>query len=138
MNFSSDSGLRNAYVNFWGDIRIGLLLEDFDRIAGAVAYKHVLGQAEDVIQQLTEATSAGPSEMAQGDVLQSSPKKITIVTAGVDSIQLFSKFSRFDDITIRGRVVNTGKSSMDVFLEVRFKYFRVFHLHSILMLYWLP
>jgi acyl-coenzyme A thioesterase 9 len=119
MPFSTDTLLRNSYVTFWGDIRIGLLLEDVDRMAGAVAYKHVLGRAEDVIQQLADATSAGPNELAHGDVLQSSPKKVTIVTAGVDSIQLFSKISRFDDIKMRGMVVNTGKSSMDVLVEVQ-------------------
>ncbi|KAJ2614717.1 hypothetical protein GGF44_005986, partial [Coemansia sp. RSA 1694] len=38
--FKEDLELREGYINSYGEIRIGKLLEDLDRLAGAIAYKH--------------------------------------------------------------------------------------------------
>lgn len=41
--FSTDLELRDRYINFFGGLRLGKLLEDLDLIAGEVAYKHTEG-----------------------------------------------------------------------------------------------
>ena len=38
--FESDLKLREEYINFFGGLRIGKLLEDLDLVAGKVAYAH--------------------------------------------------------------------------------------------------
>ena len=43
MPFSKDLELRERYINFFGALRLGKLLEDLDLIAGQVAYKHTEG-----------------------------------------------------------------------------------------------
>ena len=43
MPFSKDKELRERYINFFGALRLGKLLEDLDLIAGQVAYKHTEG-----------------------------------------------------------------------------------------------
>ena len=43
MPFSKDIELRECYINFFGALRLGKLLEDLDLIAGQVAYKHTEG-----------------------------------------------------------------------------------------------
>ena len=41
--FSTDLELRERYINFFGGLRLGKLLEDLDLIAGQMAYKHTEG-----------------------------------------------------------------------------------------------
>ena len=43
MPFSKNIELRERYINFFGALRLGKLLEDLDFIAGQVAYKHTEG-----------------------------------------------------------------------------------------------
>lgn len=141
MPFSTNEVLRNAYVNTFGNLRVGLLLEDLDRtfaadqnplscvmtdffsfffqnihtiigLAGAVAYQHMLGTVTDVTRQLSEATAAGADDNLKMEL------PVTIVTAGCDSIQLFQRLHRNEDLIMAGRVVATGRSSMEVFLQV--------------------
>lgn len=38
-NFSSDNALREQYRNPWNHIRMGKLVEDFDALAGTIAFK---------------------------------------------------------------------------------------------------
>ena len=38
--FKSDPKLREQYQNFFGQLRMGKLLEDFDAFAGNIAYVH--------------------------------------------------------------------------------------------------
>ncbi len=38
--FESDLKLREEYINFFGGLRIGKLLEELDLVAGKVAYSH--------------------------------------------------------------------------------------------------
>ena len=44
--FSSTPELLEQYVNAWGGIRTGKLMEHLDSLAGAIAYKHMLGPVE--------------------------------------------------------------------------------------------
>ncbi|CAM9147871.1 unnamed protein product, partial [Sphacelaria rigidula] len=82
--FSTDSFLREDYRNPSGLVRIGRVLEDLDALAGNVAFKHC---SED-------------------------PSFPLLVTASVDRIQL-SRHPNLDmDMTLMGRVIWTGRSSM--------------------------
>src|SRR5690349_3504784 len=120
--FSSDSHLRSLYVNLFGDIRFGVLLEDFDRLAGAIAYKvilslsffflssslyfwhlyttnyfqHALGSEEDVVKQLVNANPMLDTHEFTEPTLNR--KKLVIVTAGCDSIQLYKPLSIHKDL----------------------------------------
>lgn len=39
--FSSDPELREQYINMYGDLRFGKILEDLDALAAEIAYIHV-------------------------------------------------------------------------------------------------
>ena len=41
--FESDEFLRETYVNPWGTMRFGKVLEDLDALAGNIAFNHVVG-----------------------------------------------------------------------------------------------
>ncbi|CAM9928543.1 unnamed protein product [Ectocarpus sp. 6 AP-2014] len=82
--FSTDSFLREDYRNPGGLVRIGRILEDLDALAGNIAFKHC---SED-------------------------PSFPLLVTASVDRIVLRRHPELDCDITLMGRVVWTGRSSM--------------------------
>ncbi|CAN0344255.1 unnamed protein product [Ectocarpus sp. 12 AP-2014] len=82
--FSTDSFLREDYRNPGGLVRIGRILEDLDALAGNIAFKHC---SED-------------------------PSFPLLVTASVDRIVLRRHPELDRDITLMGRVVWTGRSSM--------------------------
>lgn len=48
LRFSTDKRLRDCYINHFGHLRVGLVLEDLDRMAAAIAYKHVLGESKEI------------------------------------------------------------------------------------------
>ncbi|CAM9718395.1 unnamed protein product [Ascophyllum nodosum] len=82
--FSTDPFLREGYRNPSGLVRIGRMFEDLDALAGNVAAKHC---SED-------------------------PSFPLLVTASVDRIVLKRHPPLDSDITLTGRVVWTGRSSM--------------------------
>ncbi|CAM9868378.1 unnamed protein product [Scytosiphon promiscuus] len=82
--FSIDTFLREDYRNPGGLVRIGRILEDLDALAGNIAFKHC---SED-------------------------PSFPLLVTASVDRIVLRRHPELDCDITLMGRVVWTGRSSM--------------------------
>jgi acyl-coenzyme A thioesterase 9 len=92
--FSKDPVLREYFRNPWGGVRIGLLLEDMDSMAGYTAYRHV----------------------DDNDPLTRPP---VLVTATVEAIHFNQKLHLEKDMVLSGRVVWTGKSSMDILIEVR-------------------
>jgi acyl-coenzyme A thioesterase 9 len=94
--FSTDSVLREQYINFYGNLRVGKILEDLDACAGNIAYAH----AED-----------------------NNPKTrpLTIVTASVDRIDLLNKLLPDRDMRMRGCVTHVGTSSMEIRIEVQSK-----------------
>jgi hypothetical protein len=55
LHFSTNKQLRNSYINHFGHLRVGLILEDLDRLAGAIAYKHVLGEEKEVVAALAQS-----------------------------------------------------------------------------------
>lgn len=91
--FSTDPVLREHFRNPWGGVRIGLLLEDLDSMAGFTAYPH--------------ADDSNPNT-----------RPPVLVTATVETINVSSRPLQLDkDMKLSGRVIWTGKSSMDLQIE---------------------
>lgn len=91
--FKDDLDLRADYVNVFGGIRFGKILEDLDAMAATVAYLHC-GQAE-----------IGEYPM-------------TILTAAVDRIELQGAMPADANLRLRGMVTWVGESSMEISLGV--------------------
>ncbi|GLC67776.1 hypothetical protein PLESTF_000606200 [Pleodorina starrii] len=96
-NFSTDRTLHEMYRydrfrsrNPWGHLRLGRLLEDLDSLAGNVAFEHC-------------HTGRGPP---------------LLVTASVDEIAVRHPLLVDRDIVVRGQVVWTGKSSLDIRMQL--------------------
>ncbi|KAJ2611865.1 hypothetical protein H4S08_002965 [Coemansia sp. RSA 1365] len=92
--FKDNLALREEYINYYGDIRLGKVLEDLDRLAGAVAYKH----ASD----------------AEGNLAP-----IVFVTASVDRIDLKSRLSPDRNYRLAGTVTYVGFSSMEIYIKIQ-------------------
>ena len=92
--FSTDAVLRELYVNPFGGVRVGRLLEDLDSLAGSVALSHVDAEGEGTRPPL-------------------------LVTASVDAIRLRRPLRLADgDLMAVGQVVHTGSTSMDIRIEL--------------------
>ncbi|PNH06307.1 Acyl-coenzyme A thioesterase 9, mitochondrial [Tetrabaena socialis] len=89
-NFTTDRALQDMYRNPWGSMRVGRLLEDLDSLAGNVAFEHCYTGA------------ALP----------------LLVTAAVDEISLRHPLRLERDIVVRGQVVWTGKSALDIRMQL--------------------
>ncbi|KAJ1943748.1 hypothetical protein FBU59_002814, partial [Linderina macrospora] len=92
--FKDNRALREEYVNFYGEIRLGKVLEDLDRVAGAVAYKHASDQH---------------GELAP----------IVFVTASVDRIDLKQRLSPNKNYRLAGMVTYVGFSSLEIYIQVQ-------------------
>jgi len=77
--FSSDPELAFRYRNAFGFVRMGIVLEDLDAMAGSIAFKH--------------ADDENPHT-----------RPLLLVTASVDEIELKQKMSLDRDIVLRGQV----------------------------------
>lgn len=93
LNFSTDTSLQEQYVNLFGGVRVGKILEDLDAMAGNIAHAH--------------ADDNNPKT-----------RPLQIVTASVDRIMLLDKLHIDRDLVMKGQVSYCGKSSMDVRIEV--------------------
>jgi acyl-coenzyme A thioesterase 9 len=91
--FKDDLDLRADYVNVFGGIRFGKVLEDLDAMAATVAYLH-----------------CGQSEMGEFPM--------TILTASVDRIELQGVMPADVNLRLRGMVTWVGHSSMEISLGV--------------------
>jgi acyl-coenzyme A thioesterase 9 len=118
LRFSSDEGLRTSYINHFGQLRIGLILEDLDRLAGAVAYKHVLGQDKEVVATLIQQDSSFKAPQEVKIEPEKNGSQVTIVTASCDRIDLFKPLSAYHDLRLQGFVISVGRSSMEVHMRV--------------------
>ncbi len=83
---STNETLRERYINFFGGLRVGKLLEELDLSAGMVAYTHAEGWE----------------------------RGLTIVTAACDRIDLTGPLRSDQDLRIQGSVNWVGRSSMEV------------------------
>lgn len=93
MPFSSDSKLRDQHINIFGDLRFGLLLEELDKAAGRTAYTHADGLN----------------------------KKLAIVTAACDRIDLIGPLKGDRDLRICGEVNWVGRTSMEIRVSLESK-----------------
>lgn len=94
--FTSDQGLKSKYANSWGYIRMGVLLEDLDALAGTVAFNHC-------------------------DDNNPETRPLLIVTACVDQISIRRPLRMTHDIELSGQVSWVGRSSMEIRMEVSSK-----------------
>ncbi|XP_061373434.1 acyl-coenzyme A thioesterase 2, chloroplastic-like isoform X2 [Gastrolobium bilobum] len=92
-NFSSDHILREQYRNPWNHIRMGKLVEDFDALAGTIAFKHCCNE-------------------------DGTTRPLILVTASVDKMVLKKPIHIDSDFTIVGAVTWVGRSSMEIQLEL--------------------
>lgn len=91
--FGQDLALRNEYINYFGDIRFGKLLEELDLTAGIVSYNHADGFALD----------------------------LGIVTAACDRIDLLAPMPCDQDLKILASVNWVGRSSMEIGMRMESK-----------------
>ena len=97
--FASSPDLLEEYVNAWGGIRLGKLLEHLDSLAGSIAYKHMLGPGVETLGKINE-------------------RGFYIVTASVDRLDMLSSIHPVHDIRLSGQVIYTGRSSMEVVVKM--------------------
>ncbi|KWU45795.1 hypothetical protein RHOSPDRAFT_32726 [Rhodotorula sp. JG-1b] len=100
--FSKDASLREQYVGGISKVRMGRLMEDFDSLAGAAAYRYVLPDGVDI----ATAQKYG----------------FYLVTAAVDRMDLLRPLQNADgsipDLRLSGHVSYTTSSSLEVFLRM--------------------
>lgn len=91
--FMENKELFGDYINIFGGIRFGKILEDLDVFAATCAYMHC-------------GTSSTNGE------------KLTIVTAAVDRIDVHMRLDEPFNLRMKGMVTFVGKSSMEVTIVV--------------------
>ncbi|EKM52603.1 uncharacterized protein PHACADRAFT_261141 [Phanerochaete carnosa HHB-10118-sp] len=94
LHFHSQPGLLEKYTNTYGGIRTGMLMEHLDSLAGAIAYKHMLGPVERLTNE------------------QDLP--FYLVTASVDRLDVLADLSVVRDLRLSGQVIHVGRSSVEV------------------------
>jgi len=93
--FATSLALRDEYVGNSGKVLVGRLLEDFDALAGNVAFDWC------------------------SDTLDVNGKPPLLVTAAVDRISISRPLLVTEDLFLTGRVIWTGNSSMLVRMSMR-------------------
>eukprot|EP01024_Parvocaulis_polyphysoides_P069302 TRINITY_DN8480_c1_g1_i2.p1 TRINITY_DN8480_c1_g1~~TRINITY_DN8480_c1_g1_i2.p1 ORF type:complete len:352 (-),score=45.42 TRINITY_DN8480_c1_g1_i2:303-1358(-) len=91
--FATNFALTEEYMNPWGYMRVGKLLEDLDSLAANIAFGHVDDDNPETGVPL-------------------------LVTASVDKIEIGHPLRMDQDVTMGGQVVWTGKSSLDIRMEL--------------------
>jgi len=90
--FSNNPDLREQYVNPWGRVRIGRVIEDLDALAGNIAHSHCSGDGADVSSMM-------------------------LVTASIDRMVLKRTVDVERDASLIGVVSYVGNSSMEIKLD---------------------
>eukprot|EP01135_Chromosphaera_perkinsii_P005878 Nk52_evm11s370 gene=Nk52_evmTU11s370 len=99
VNFSEDESIRSQYENYLGGhIRIGKVFEDLDAFAGSVAAAHVSG---------LNVVGADDED-----------KKVSLVTACCDRIDLFQPIPLGGNLVFDGSVTWVGKSSIEISVQI--------------------
>lgn len=95
--FTRDTYLLETYINPWGEMRFGRILEDLDALAGNIAFHHVAGD--------------GGGGVDGGLPL--------IVTASVDRIRVRSRPDiSTSDQYLSGKVTYVGSSSLEIRMQI--------------------
>ncbi|KAN0080039.1 HotDog domain containing protein [Tylopilus felleus] len=97
--FKSSPELFEQYTNAYGGLRTGMLMEHLDSLAGSISYKHMLGPDVETLGRISE-------------------RGFYVVTASVDRLDMLASLYPVRDIRLSGQVVYTGKSSMEVAVEM--------------------
>ncbi|KAL9931836.1 hypothetical protein V8E36_009386 [Tilletia maclaganii] len=95
--FASSPSLVEKYIATSGLVRLGMLFQDLDTLAGACSYQHVLGA------QPREGDSSNPTY---------------IVTASVDRLDMLEPLYPDRSYRLCGQVIYTGSSSLEVLVTV--------------------
>ncbi|KAJ9459167.1 acyl-coenzyme A thioesterase [Diplonema papillatum] len=90
--FSHDASMRDKYVNPWGTIRVGRMLEDLDALAGNIAVRHCSADNPDF-------------------------SSIMLVTASIDRVTLSQLANLVGDVRLSGKVTWVGNSSMEIEMQ---------------------
>ncbi|GAA5967911.1 hypothetical protein JCM21900_000743 [Sporobolomyces salmonicolor] len=102
LRFSEDESLREQYVGGLSKVRTGRLMEDFDSLAGAAAYRYVLPDG----CKIDEASKYG----------------FYLVTAAVDRMDVLRPLLNPDgsvpDLRLSGHVSYATESSLEVFVRL--------------------
>ncbi|KAK9767739.1 hypothetical protein K7432_002214 [Basidiobolus ranarum] len=91
--FKSNPQLAEQYINTYGGVRLGKVLEDLDRLAASVAYKH-------------------------NDDGCGGWQSLVIMTAAVDRIDILKSFDTKHDFKLSGKVIYVGYSSMEILMKI--------------------
>lgn len=106
--FSTDLALREQYINFYGNLRMGKILEDLDACAGTQPKKSI-PRATAVLTQ-----NVGNVAHAHADDCNPNTRPLTIVTASVDRIDLLDKLLPDRDMRMTGKIeLNLSDSPED-------------------------
>ncbi|KAJ7058107.1 Thioesterase/thiol ester dehydrase-isomerase [Mycena amicta] len=97
--FGSSPKLLEQYTNVHGGIRMGMLMESLDSLAGSISYKHMLGPTVESLGSIEE-------------------RGFYIVTASVDRLDMLSALDPSRDLRLSGQVIYTGRSSMEVAVKM--------------------
>lgn len=92
LNFRDDPEMVRRYEGSCGEIQVGKIMEDLDKLAAGVAYKYC------------------------DEVVTSS--RLTIVTASVDRLELRGKIDADKNYRLGGYVTYVGFSSLEVFIQM--------------------
>ncbi|KAJ9063603.1 hypothetical protein DSO57_1039128 [Entomophthora muscae] len=92
LNFKDDPEMVRRYEGSCGEIQVGKIMEDLDKLAAGVAYKYC------------------------DQVVTSS--RLTIVTASVDRLELRGKILADKNYRLGGYVTYVGFSSLEVFIQM--------------------
>ncbi|PRP85379.1 acyl-coenzyme A thioesterase 9, mitochondrial-like [Planoprotostelium fungivorum] len=106
LDFNNNPSLRNNYINPFGGIRIGFVLEELDAMAGKVAYAHALGNSSFVSDVVLRPSG--------DEVVKRIETPMTIVTASCNRIMLWTDLPANLSLQFEGLVTWVGNSSMEV------------------------
>ncbi|KAF1873000.1 hypothetical protein Lal_00016117 [Lupinus albus] len=116
-NFSFDHILREQYRNPWNHIRMGKLVEDFDALAGTIAFKKsdvlIFEKLKNVASNIKLISASAHCSNEDGTAMP-----LLLVTASVDRMVLKKPIHIDADLTIVGAVTWVGRSSMEIQLEL--------------------
>jgi len=113
--FGTNAALRSKYLNPFGDIRFGLLLEDLDALAGTVAYQHALDNASISKSSGSQELIIKPEDSTPFKPFESD---LIIVTASCNRIELFNRLRSDRSLEMEGFLTWVGKSSMEILIQV--------------------
>eukprot|EP01116_Phalansterium_solitarium_P001825 TRINITY_DN11644_c0_g1_i1.p1 TRINITY_DN11644_c0_g1~~TRINITY_DN11644_c0_g1_i1.p1 ORF type:complete len:454 (-),score=128.72 TRINITY_DN11644_c0_g1_i1:179-1540(-) len=109
LEFRKSEKLKSVFANPFGGVRVGMVLEELDALAGSIGYAHVL------TRPLDESLLVKPES---GAPFQAFELPVIVVTASVNRIELYNLMELDSDLIMEGCVAYAGRSSMEVNINV--------------------